>query len=62
MIETLGQALGKVPKVLILPEQPGDVRLTCADISRASAELGYAPRTSFRDGIEAFVAWYRASR
>jgi UDP-glucuronate 4-epimerase len=61
MIETLGQALGKVPKVRILPEQPGDVRLTCADISRASAELGYAPRTSFREGIEAFVDWYRAS-
>jgi UDP-glucuronate 4-epimerase len=62
MIETLGQALGKVPQVRQLPEQPGDVRLTCADISRAAADLGYAPRTSFREGIEAFVAWYRASR
>ncbi len=61
MIETLGQAMGKVPKVRSLPEQPGDVRLTCADITRASTELGYAPRTSFREGIEAFVAWYRAS-
>jgi UDP-glucuronate 4-epimerase len=62
MIETLAQALGKIPKVRMLPEQPGDVRLTYADISRASAELGYAPRTTFRDGIKAFVAWYRAAR
>jgi UDP-glucuronate 4-epimerase len=61
MIETLGEALGKTPKVRRLPEQPGDVRLTCADISRASAELGYSPQTSFREGIEAFVAWYRSS-
>jgi UDP-glucuronate 4-epimerase len=61
MIETLGEALGKAPRVRQLPEQPGDVRLTCADITRASAELGYSPCTSFRDGIEAFVAWYRKS-
>ena len=61
MIDALGQALGKVPRVRRLPEQPGDVRLTCADITRASTELGYFPRTSFREGIEAFVGWYRSS-
>ena len=61
MIATLGQALGKVPRVRRLPEQPGDVRLTCADITRAAVELGYEPRTSFREGIEAFVSWYRST-
>ncbi len=61
MIDTLGEALGKVPKVRRLPEQAGDVRLTYADITRAKAELGYAPRTTFRDGIEAFVAWSRST-
>jgi UDP-glucuronate 4-epimerase len=62
MIETLAGALGKEPILEHLPEQPGDVRQTYADISRASAELGYAPKTPFREGIERFVAWLRASR
>jgi UDP-glucuronate 4-epimerase len=61
MIDALGQALGKVPTIRQLPEQPGDVRLTCADIGLASAELGYAPSTPFPDGIRRFVEWYRAS-
>ena len=61
MIETLGQVLGKVPKIRQWPEQTGDVRLTYADITRATTGLGYAPKTSFRDGIEAFVDWYRSS-
>ena len=61
MIEELGAALGKTPRINHLPEQPGDVRMTCADITRAGAELGYAPRTSFREGLKEFVAWRRAN-
>ncbi|WZP01086.1 GDP-mannose 4,6-dehydratase (plasmid) [Isosphaeraceae bacterium EP7] len=55
------EALGKIPTIRRLPEQPGDVWLTCADLSRASAELGYAPSTSFRDGLEQFARWYRST-
>src|SRR5262249_42410749 len=32
MIEALGAALGKVPRIERRPEQPGDVRQTCADV------------------------------
>jgi UDP-glucuronate 4-epimerase len=60
MIEALGEALGKVPRINHLPEQPGDVRQTYADISRAGSELGYAPGTPFREGLRQFVAWFRA--
>ena len=60
MIEELGAAVGKTPRIKHLPEQPGDVRMTCADITRAGAELGYAPRTSFREGLREFVAWRRS--
>src|SRR5581483_9170166 len=35
MIAALGEALGKAPQIHRLPEQPGDVRQTYADISRA---------------------------
>jgi UDP-glucuronate 4-epimerase len=62
MIETLAGALGKKPILNYLPEQPGDVRQTYADISRASAELGYSPKTPFREGIERYAAWLCASR
>jgi UDP-glucuronate 4-epimerase len=61
MIEALGEALGKTPKIRPMPEQPGDVRQTYADISRAASELGYAPATPFREGLRQFVAWYRSS-
>jgi UDP-glucuronate 4-epimerase len=59
MIATIGAALGVEPVVERLPEQPGDVRQTFADITRAAAELGYAPRTTFREGIDRYVAWFR---
>ncbi len=59
MIAILGQALGKTPVINRLPEQPGDVRQTYADIRRAADELGYAPSTPFRAGIDRFVAWFR---
>ena len=59
MIATLADALGKPALIDMRPEQPGDVRQTYADISRATAELGYAPATPFAEGIARFVAWHR---
>ena len=60
MIATLADALGKPAVLEHLPEQPGDVRQTYADISRAETELGYRPTTPFAEGIARFVAWYRS--
>jgi len=59
MIAALGRALGKEPIIDRQPEQPGDVRQTYADITRALTELGYNPSTPFEDGIARFVAWFR---
>jgi UDP-glucuronate 4-epimerase len=61
MIAALGAALGKQPIIEQLPEQPGDVRQTYADVSRAAAELGYSPQTPFAEGLARYVAWMRAS-
>lgn len=41
------------------PEQPGDVPRTYADVTRARARLGYAPRTRIAEGIRKTVAWHR---
>jgi UDP-glucuronate 4-epimerase len=57
MIAALGRALGKEPRVERLPEQPGDVRQTYADVSRAAAELGYQPSTTFPEGLARYAAW-----
>lgn len=38
--------------------QPGDIRHSCADISRAKKELNYRPSFRFDQGIKKLVEWY----
>ena len=59
MTETLALALGVTPIIERAPRQPGDVRWTAADLEKAWAVLRYRPRTSFAEGIERFVVWFR---
>jgi UDP-glucuronate 4-epimerase len=59
MIAALGAALGREPIVERLPEQPGDVRQTYADVTRARDELGYEPRTPLEEGLRRYVGWLR---
>lgn len=40
----------------------GDVRHTVACVGRLRERLGYTPQTSFRDGLNAYVAWARAQK
>lgn len=42
-------------------KQPGDVRHTAADTSRAQSELGYQPRVALREGLARQVEWMRAN-
>lgn len=53
MISTIERVVGKRADVRRLPMQPGDVERTWADLARASAELGYAPMTTFEQGVKA---------
>jgi UDP-glucuronate 4-epimerase len=61
LIQTIGAALGRSPVIERHPDQPGDVRLTAADLARAGADLGYDPRVGIAAGIERFVRWYEAT-
>jgi UDP-glucuronate 4-epimerase len=45
-----------------LPNQPGDIPLTCADISKAYRLLGFRPATPLENGLGRFVAWYRSTQ
>ena len=60
VIDTLANALGVVPKLEMLPMQPGDVPATYASIDKLRAAVGYEPKTTIADGIPVFAQWYRA--
>ena len=62
LIAAIEKTLGKKAKVNRLPEQPGDMPLTCADISKARKLLGYNPKTRFEGGLPKFVDWFLKSR
>ena len=62
LISAIEKALGKKAKVNRLPEQPGDMPLTCADISKARKLLGYNPITQFNEGFPRFIDWFLRSQ
>ena len=39
--------------------QRGDARNTSADISRAREQIGYSPRTSLAEGLDAQISWHQ---
>ena len=57
LIELLEGALGRKAIINRLPPQPGDVPLTCADISKARRRLGYDPRVKIEKGLPLFIEW-----
>jgi len=58
-IAAIEEALGKTAVKELLPLQPGDVPDTYADVSALVAAVGYKPATPVKDGVRAFVDWYR---
>ena len=58
LISAIENALGKKAKINQLPEQPGDMPLTCADISKARKLLGYKPTTRLSEGLPKFIDWF----
>jgi UDP-glucuronate 4-epimerase len=60
MIETIESVVGREAIIDRLQQQPGDVPQTWADITKAGELLGYKPTTTFKRGVEVFVAWHQA--
>jgi UDP-glucuronate 4-epimerase len=60
MIATIARTVGREPKIVRKPAQPGDVERTFADITRSGAELGYKPQTPFAEGVARHWEWMRA--
>jgi len=59
LIELLEKALEKKAVIDRQPDQPGDVPITFADITKARAQLGYHPRVKIEAGIPKFTEWFR---
>jgi UDP-glucuronate 4-epimerase len=58
-IRVIEEELGREAEKEMMPLQPGDVPETTADIERSRECLGFNPHTPLREGIRAFLAWYR---
>ncbi|HHV55874.1 MAG TPA: NAD-dependent epimerase/dehydratase family protein [Firmicutes bacterium] len=61
LIALLADVLGREPIIQRLPEQPGDMPRTWADLTRSRAELGYSPTTTLEDGLRRFAEWLTTS-
>ncbi|QQL44920.1 SDR family NAD(P)-dependent oxidoreductase [Sulfuriroseicoccus oceanibius] len=58
LIEGIESAIGKKAQINLMPEQPGDVPRTFADISKAKELIGYNPQTKIKEGLPKFAEWF----
>lgn len=61
LVHWIAGELGVEPRVELLPEQPGDVPITFADVGKARRLLGYSPQVPIREGLRRYVAWRQSS-
>ncbi len=57
LIELIEDATGRSPDIRRLPDQPGDVRRTHADIAKAARLLDYRPTVGVEEGVPRMVDW-----
>jgi UDP-glucuronate 4-epimerase len=58
-ISIVEKHVGKEAVIKVMPDQPGDVPYTCADVSKARDLLGYTATVPFDEGIRRTVEWYK---
>lgn len=59
LIGLLEELTGRTTRVQHVPQQPGDVRYTAADLTLARQQIHYYPTVSLREGLDRFVDWYQ---
>lgn len=60
-IDLVQKHTNKKACIKVMPDQPGDVPYTCADVSKAQAMLGYKSKVPFEEGIRRTVKWYNSA-
>jgi len=59
-VSILEQAMGKQAIIEMLPPQPTEMEVTCADITRAQKAFGYCPKVELETGVQNLVDWYKS--
>ncbi|MFN7943543.1 MAG: GDP-mannose 4,6-dehydratase [Thermoanaerobaculia bacterium] len=62
LVHWIAEDLEVEARLELLPEQPGDVPITYADIAKARVMLDYEPKVPIREGVRRYVEWYRRTR
>jgi len=57
VLELIAQITGRTLDIRREPPQKGDMRDTYADTSLARQDLGFVPRVSLEEGIQAEYRW-----
>lgn len=61
-IRLIEKLVGRNAEIVFKPVHPADVPATWADVTRASAKLGWRATVPAHEGFERLVRWYRANR
>lgn len=62
LITSLEELTGQKAIIEKLPDQPGDVPKTYADITKARELLGYNPATQLKEGLRKFYTWFEENK
>jgi UDP-glucuronate 4-epimerase len=60
-IDLVQKHVGKEAKIKVMPDQPGDVPYTCANVGKAAHLLGYEAKVPFEEGIRLTAQWYKTA-
>jgi len=58
-LDLVQKHVGKKANIRIMPDQPGDVPYTCADVRKAQRMLSYKAKVPFEEGIRRTAKWYK---
>lgn len=59
LVSQLNELLGSKVKPKHEAPRAGDIRFSCADITRARQDLGFDPKIAFREGLSRTMDWVR---
>jgi UDP-glucuronate 4-epimerase len=60
-VDLLEEQLGTKAWVELRPAQPGELEVTCADVTALERETGFRPSVPLEHGLAKLVAWYRGT-
>ena len=59
LVKSLEKFLDKKAIINWVQNHPGDMYVTCANISKATQILGYKPQFPFEKGLQLYVEWQK---